>query len=226
MVNEKEEMKEILSKLIYKNEKTLINLKNKTEHILASLNQSDSMNITDTECAMSDSTIKMLIKIDNGELCFPDDLRGTKEALVMGTLQGFVKNYLLKRYARRINRKTKAQYNLELKHAASDQKINRHEGGRFESISKMNDNKDIDIESIDNPYALETNMLIKLLKAKRLTERDHQILYYRLEGCNYEEIAKLLVTTKTGKPATKNSVRLEHTRAMKMAEIDLSIFKS
>ena len=39
------------------------------------------------------------------------------------------------------------------------------------------------------------------------------------------EISELIVTTKSGAPATKESIRKEHTRAMKDAGIDITAFK-
>ena len=239
MLKEQKELRHIVAKLSCNNPKVFNHFISQAKSILANLNQSDSAIRLDVECGISHFVIQMLIRIDGGTLRFPDDIKD-KEAFVMYQLQHHVNFYLLKRFARRTSRKPLDTYNKE-KENANGERVNKHAGNRFDSIDSFDmenyfDDLDgfADVTNIDesffavndNAYTLETDNLIKILESKNLSERDLTILAYRLEGYTYDEIANLVKVTKSGiEAATSESIRKEHSRVMKKANIDVSAFK-
>jgi hypothetical protein len=173
---------------------------------------------------VSNSILELLERINEGKLVFPVDVI-SKEAFLMEKLQRKVKYYLLKRYVRRSNRKPKDQLQKEVYRATPGQKVNKYKGNRFDVTESIDDFATNGAMTIEDPYMLEIEKLIKILSGTELTNRDLKILGYRLEDYTYEEISELIGTTKSGTPATKESIRKEHTRAMKHADIDISAFK-
>ena len=224
MVSNKSEFKEIFVEIVSNRGKVVNQFKREANLVLSNLNQHSSMIHADVECAVSHVILQMLLKIDAGNLKFKENV-GDKQATVMAIFKQYVKYYLLKRYARRSLRKPKGQYLSELKTALPGQKVSRYKGGRFDATGNIDDFADCGAEEIEDEYALERQQLIKVLLATEISNRDAKILSYRLEKYSYEEIAELIATTKTGIPATKHSIRAEHTRAMKEAGLDLSCFK-
>jgi hypothetical protein len=239
MLKEQKELRHIVAKLSCNNPKVFNHFISQAKSTLANLNQSDTAIRVDVECGISHSVLQMLIRIDGGTLRFPDDIKD-KEAFVMYQLQHHVNFYLLKRFARRTSKKPLDTYNKEKEHA-NGERVNKHAGNRFDSIDRFNEENYFDgLDSFadinyidesffavnDNAYALEIDHLIKILESKNLSERDLIILAYRLQSYTYDEIANLVKVTKSGSDAaTGESIRKEHTRVMKKANIDVSAFK-
>ncbi len=86
--------------------------------------------------AVSVATVTILKKLDAGEIKIPDDLK-SPEAFWMAHFKQHIKHYLLKRYARRSNRKPADVYRKEMKElkemGVKDSKPLKYQGPRFES---------------------------------------------------------------------------------------------
>ncbi|MBB1440127.1 hypothetical protein H5202_15880 [Shewanella sp. SG41-4] len=212
LVTEREELNRQLGELVEKDSvKAYVLLK--TRQALSSLKQSEVQIIKDSEDALSTSTLLMLIKISQGEIVFPADVKN-KQGLLMELLKNYIKFYLLKRYARRSHAKPSAIYLKEKQESGS---ASRYNGGRFEKFQNEDEYGEIGSVNFDDEYELDAERIDAILKSKHLTENELLVIKARSFGYTFTEISEHL-------DEKADTLRIRFDRAMKKANLDKDAF--
>lgn len=163
------------------------------------------------------ATAQIWAKLTNGKLVVPEDLKNP-DAFWMALFKSHIRNYLLKRYARRTNRKSNAVYEKELEDYKKElekkdaPKPKRHQGGRFEGVDEK-PLTDVWTEGPEDAALYTDDALRKQFLDLGFEPTVVDVILLRANGLTWVEVGHEL-----GEKA--DTVRMRLARCLKKVELD------
>lgn len=193
-----------------------------TGEILARFNMGPESLENEARDAIHSVVATLVNNVNNNKLVIPENVRNL-ESYLMASFKRFLTYYLLKRYARRCEKKPAAQFQAEIEiweKNKDNPKPSRYLGNRFIHIDQHLETQDENLnETSSIPYSsIKFEDIEPLLFEKGLNEKDIQVIKLRTEGYDYSEIAEMT----NGKV---NALTQRYKRAIEKLGIDKALLQ-
>lgn len=215
MVMDDETLRKEISILVTKKSVNLYALK-VTRQLLGHFNQSETELRMDAEDALSTSVIVMLKKISDDSFDLPEHVN-EPQAFLMSHLKMYLNHHLLKRYARRSQKKPVYSYQKEKLAYEGAGDVSRYSGPRFDKFQFEDDYAEIGISTPDLSHNIDIGRIEVLLDSKGLSDDDILVIKAKALGFTYAEIGEF-------QELSADNVRMRFNRAMKKGKLDIDDF--
>jgi len=215
MVMDDKTLRKEISKLATKKSVNLYALK-VTRELLGYFNQSETQLQMDAEDALSASVVIMLEKISDDTFNLPEYVKDP-QAFLMSRLKMYLNHHLLKRYARRSQRKPVYSYQKEMLAHEGAGGVSRYSGPRFDKCLSEDDYAEIGVSNPDISHKVDVNRIEAMLDSKGLSDDEIFVIKAKALGFTYSEIGEL-------QELSVDTVRMRFNRAIKKTNLDIDDF--
>jgi len=215
MVMDDETLRKEISILVTKKSVNLYALK-VTRQLLGHFNQSETELRMDAEDALSTSVIVMLKKISDDSFDLPEHVNDP-QAFLMSRLKMYLNHHLLKRYARRSQRKPVYSYQKEKLAYEGAGDVSRYSGPRFDKYQSEDDYAEIGVSTPDTSHKIDVSRIEAMIDSKGLSDDEIFVIKAKALGFTYSEIGEL-------QELGADTVRMRFNRSIKKAKLDIDDF--